>query len=724
VEAKHRNIPRAKHHQLQPFHAGGTDEASLALWKHPSANRAAASTMSLRPQRRSTDSTRITSSNGEMDKSIDPFYQHSVLESQSKAGNANVTTNELPKSNMNGDQSGSVKASDIGDAKESRHLRWSTWWLLGAVAIIVPWAVLAASAPTRTMGGVRTTGFLVWIEILWTTYWILSSCLYYIGKALFWICQWDESLKLWDTFIQNTRWTGVWFAMSLVAYFSSSVMCRISGSTCNEHWLTVLRKVLLASIPATAIFHAEDLLMEVMITMRVKRMSQERQFDKMIRRRNAMFLILFIYMEDKEKETTSQKTPVNPQPPRGQGSRDQSFASRLLSVTGKLFGTLFLRGPPEEKQWDQAKRYVLGKGRDQDFDRDGKPYPEVLVAQCVEGESMTFTETSLQERLDVKAGKEEPTIPTTAAHWNNAMGMSGKKFTATEIMKMMDKDESGEVTTDEVADFLKELVMAMRDISKSVNGIKRAARSANAVVCFLLLFVVAIIYGTSPISANSCTHTQLMMLTHTAAFFVNNLTSYLTPIWTTVTGLSFALSGTVTEFIAACQFVFSKQPYDVGDRVIIEEKELIVERVCLLYTVFQRCSDRAVEQIAHKKICDSWITNLTRSKGLFITEVASITDKTVNFTSAQLEAHEKGLVAFINEETVRRRYLDAGGVKVSLQTEQQQLVAKIKLNELMVRHEKVLSRMRGQVRDWLERLVREGGSSVEPSPPSAPTATT
>lgn len=111
---------------------------------------------------------------------------------------------------------------------------------------------------------------------------------------------------------------------------------------------------------------------------------------------------------------------------------------------------------------------------------------------------------------------------------------------------------------------------------------------------------------------------------------------------------------------------------------------------------------------------------MTRSKGLFIKEVASIADKTDKFTSAQLEAHEKGLVAFINEETVRRRYFDVGGVKVLLQTEQRQLIANIKLNELMmVRHEKVLSRMRGQIRDWLERLVRkvdgQGSSKVEPT---------
>jgi hypothetical protein len=61
------------------------------------------------------------------------------------------------------------------------------------------------------------------------------------------------------------------------------------------------------------------------------------------------------------------------------------------------------------------------------------------------------------------------------------------------------------------------------------------------------------------------------------AFFTKHLSDYLTPIWTTVTGLSFALAGTVTEFITACGFVFSKQPYDIGDRVVIEDKDLIVD---------------------------------------------------------------------------------------------------------------------------------------------------
>jgi hypothetical protein len=206
-----------------------------------------------------------------------------------------------------------------------------------------------------------------------------------------------------------------------------------------------------------------------------------------------MFLLVRICMEVKEKEAASQEPPVNSPPTGGQDSRYAFSASRLPSIMSKFFGTLFLRDRPDpNNDWEQVKRYVQGKGSDKEFDRYGKPFPEILVEQWLHGESMSFTEAFLQENLDKGVGKKYNSI-------------FEKRFTAAEIMKMMDKDDSGEVTTDEFADFLKELVMAMRDIAKSVNGMKRAARSANAVVCFLLLFVVAIIYGMSLTSPNSCT---------------------------------------------------------------------------------------------------------------------------------------------------------------------------------------------------------------------------
>jgi hypothetical protein len=194
-----------------------------------------------------------------------------------------------------------------------------------------------------------------------------------------------------------------------------------------------------------------------------------------------------------------------------------------------------------------------------------------------------------------------------------------------------------------------------------------------------------------------------------AAFFTKHLSDYLTPIWTTVTGLSFALAGTVTEFISACGFVFSKQPYDIGDRVIIQEKDLIVEEICLLYTVFHRASDGAIEQIAHKVICDSWITNLSRSRGLSVKESVAVPESADTISKPTLDSYQAALENFIKENPVRSRYLNVNDFQISLQAGKdgcRQIVAVIKLRELIVRREGILAGVRNEVRDKLEELIR------------------
>jgi hypothetical protein len=388
-----------------------------------------------------------------MDKTIDPFYQRSILESQTSVGKAEVTINELPKSNLDENKNGLVKAIDTRNPGQSRHTRWSTKWLIGAVIIVIIWAIIAVSARTRTKGGIRTTGFLIWIEILWTSAWILSFFHFCISKGWFWLSQFDASLMPWDTFVTNTMLTQLWFAMSLVAWGSSSVICRISSTTCNEDWIMVLRKVLLATIPAAAILYAEDILMEFITTFQAMRMGRERYLETMIRQKNAILLIINIYLEFKEKEVASQEQPVNPSPTGGQDFRHRSFASRLPSITCKSFGTLFLRDPPDLNDVsEQGKRYVQGKGSNKESDLHGTPFPDIFVEHCLDGENMSFTEAFLQQKLDGEDGKRI----------NSTLGLYDKSFTAAEIMKMMDEDDSGEITTDEVADFFKELMMATR----------------------------------------------------------------------------------------------------------------------------------------------------------------------------------------------------------------------------------------------------------------------
>jgi len=54
---------------------------------------------------------------------------------------------------------------------------------------------------------------------------------------------------------------------------------------------------------------------------------------------------------------------------------------------------------------------------------------------------------------------------------------------------------------------------------------------------------------------------------------------------TVLISLSFVFAITAQEILGSCIFLFVKHPYDVGDRVDIDDKKYIVEHISLLYTV-------------------------------------------------------------------------------------------------------------------------------------------
>jgi hypothetical protein len=101
-----------------------------------------------------------------------------------------------------------------------------------------------------------------------------------------------------------------------------------------------------------------------------------------------------------------------------------------------------------------------------------------------------------------------------------------------------------------------------------------------------------------------------------AAFFSADFSKSSTQLWTTFTGLAFAIGGTVTEFLGCCIFLFVKHPYDVGDRVDITQVELVVVRISLMYTVFRRVDSDKVVQIPHNVANTLWIENVSRSKAM------------------------------------------------------------------------------------------------------------
>lgn len=257
--------------------------------------------------KRQTEGPRTTTPlSGETNTNNDNFEHQSVLESQKGHGEVTVEA-ENPSEPKEEEE----EVHESIAAKVAR-LRESTWWLLGAVAIGIPLTVLAAAFPTVNVGGLHPGNFLIWLEIIWTAAWILRFC---IGlTAQFWgsICDKQARWKLWGDLLDNTKWTQLCLALSLVSWGSAFLMCHIEPGVCGARGLTILRKVLLASIPTAAIFLLEDIMMETIVNLQVERMAKARRLDHVMRQSAAMTMLIQIMIENAAEEAGSPKPKPTP----------------------------------------------------------------------------------------------------------------------------------------------------------------------------------------------------------------------------------------------------------------------------------------------------------------------------------------------------------------------------------------------------------------------------
>ena len=100
------------------------------------------------------------------------------------------------------------------------------------------------------------------------------------------------------------------------------------------------------------------------------------------------------------------------------------------------------------------------------------------------------------------------------------------------------------------------------------------------------------------------------------AFLNANFTTTLATAGTALLSLSFVFSATAQEVLGSCIFLFVKHPFDVGDRVDIGDKALVVERISLLYTVFKEIGTHKTTQVPNLTLNSLWIDNITRSKAM------------------------------------------------------------------------------------------------------------
>ncbi|KAG9959722.1 hypothetical protein KCU61_g7181, partial [Aureobasidium melanogenum] len=164
---------------------------------------------------------------------------------------------------------------------------------------------------------------------------------------------------------------------------------------------------------------------------------------------------------------------------------------------------------------------------------------------------------------------------------------------AQDIFLALDKDENGDVSLEEMTSLITQTSKDKHSMRRGLHDIGQAIQSLDNLLCSIVLLAAGLIY---------------------AAFFSQAIASRVTALWGGIAATSFAISGTVQEFLGACIFLFVKHPYDVGDHVVINNIDMAVEQISLMYSVFRQIDSGSIVQISNMVNNAAWIRNISRSK--------------------------------------------------------------------------------------------------------------
>ncbi|EFR05122.1 Mechanosensitive ion channel [Nannizzia gypsea CBS 118893] len=237
---------------------------------------------------------------------------------------------------------------------------------------------------------------------------------------------------------------------------------------------------------------------------------------------------------------------------------------------------------------------------------------------------------------------------------------------AEECMAALDRDDNGDISLDEMILTVSEFGKARQSMSKSMHDVDQAINVLDNLLLAVVFILVILVF---------------------VAFLNKGFGTTLAAGATALLSLSFVFAATAQEVLGSCIFLFVKHPYDVGDRVHINDEELMVEHISLLFTVFRNIQHHKSIQVPNIVLNTQWIHNVTRSKAM--REQLTLTcDFGTSFGDIQLLKRE--MQAFVRAKDNARDFGPDVGIEVTGLGDMNKLELKIELHHKSNWHNEVV----------------------------------
>ncbi|EEP77335.1 predicted protein [Uncinocarpus reesii 1704] len=462
-----------------------------------------------------------------------------------------------------------------------------------ALLIAIPIIIGATAAQNARIGGVKIVWFFTWVEVVWLSLWVSKIVAHYVPFLFQFLCGIVSSgTRKYALILRNLE-----IPFSLVGWAVTSLATFIPlmtrnpdnlrrGDTGIKKWQDVVKNILFAAFIASLILAAEKVLIQL-----ISISYHRKQFDLRIQdsKRN-VHLVGLLY------EASRKMFP----------EYCKEFETEDYIINDSIVGGLGKKGKAHKRTGSASPMRLI-----QNVGRVGDKITAAFgqVAHEITGKQV-FNPTSAHSIVTLALEKRKSSEALAKRLWMSFV-LSGREALfiddlyevfgpdhhteAEECFAILDRDDNGDVSLEEMILTITEFGRDRQAIAKSMHDVDQAIHVLDNLLCTVVFILVILVF---------------------VAFLNKGFGTTLAAGATALLSLSFVFAVTAQEVLGSCIFLFVKHPYDVGDRVDINGSQLIVERISLLFTVFKNISDYKVTQVPNIVLNTCWVENISRSKAM------------------------------------------------------------------------------------------------------------
>ncbi|KAL4749291.1 hypothetical protein BDW72DRAFT_178579 [Aspergillus terricola var. indicus] len=513
-----------------------------------------------------------------------------------------------------------------------------------AALLAIPIIVGATAAEDAKIGGVSLPWFFCWIEVVWVSLWVCKLVAKVIPFVFQFVCGIvSAGTRKYALILRNLEipiTMVLWMIVSLVTFLPIMVYNprnKREGDTETKSWEKSVKNVLFALLVCALIFLGEKTLVQL-----ISISYHRKQFDARIKesKRN-INLIGILYdasrsmfpmycKEFREDDAIISDSILLGGPETGRPGHSRSNSAAPLR---------FIRGVQQNVGRIGGK--ITGALGDVAHEITGKQVFNSSAARSIVSEALERRRSSeaLARRIwmsFVIEGRE-------ALYLDDIMEVlgAGKEAEAEECFTMLDRDGNGDISLDEIILAIAEIGRTRKTLNHSVHDVDQAIHVLDNLLATIAFIIAVLVF---------------------VSFVTSGFGTVIAAGATSLLSLSFVFATTAQEVLGSCIFLFVKHPFDIGDRVEIDTKPYIVQRISLLYSVFRNVNDNRVTQIPNVVLNTVWIDNYSRSSAM--QEKLTI-EVNIDTTTEEIQALKDEIETFARSPDNKRDFHPDVDIEVS-----------------------------------------------------------